>query len=138
MILTARHRRCHTVFLPRRGQDTPHLNAHYPLSYASDKFIKNTIWKGLSFVLYFQSSSFLPVPLEFLSQFVSLCLQTILPKSSILHLSLSGFPLPSFSYKPITRACTMSKRQRGTAWAQITFPLHAHSNSTQTNLICCC
>lgn len=49
-------------FPSQRGQATPHLSVHYHLSHASDKFIKNTIWMGLSFVLYFQSSSFLPCP----------------------------------------------------------------------------
>lgn len=49
-------------FSSQRGWATPHLNVHYRLSYVSDKFIKNTIWIGLRFVLYFQFSHFLPCP----------------------------------------------------------------------------
>lgn len=119
------HRRCHTVSPSRRGRATPHLNVHYRLSYASDKLIKNTIWMGLSFVLYFQSSSFLPCPTgNFCPNLCHFVYKTILPKSSILSLCLSGFPLPFFSYIPIiTKACARSKGKGEVPEQKLLFPL---------------
>lgn len=108
-------------FSSHRGQATPHWNVHYRLSYASDKFIKNTIWMGLSFVLYFQYYSFLSCPTE-ISALICVTLFTKPhcqnPASCV---CLSSFPLRSFGYISITIVCAMSKRQRGTAWAEITF-----------------
>lgn len=112
-------------FSSQRDWATPHLNVHYCLLYASDKFIKNTIWNLDRTPLCAIFPVFPFPPLSYWNFCPNLChfvYKTIQPKSSILCLSLSGVSLPPFSYTPITIACAMSKRQRGTAWVQITFP----------------
>lgn len=51
-------------------------------------------------------------------------------------LSLPAFPLPSLA-PFLLQQSVLGAEDRGAAWTEITFTLHAHSNSAQTNLICC-
>lgn len=88
---------------------------------------------GLRFVLCFQSSSFLPVPLEFLPQFVSLCLQN--HTAQIQHLASVSFwfPFATFS-QPHTyynSLCSEPKAKGERPGQKLLFPLCAHSNSAQ-------
>ena len=124
-------------FPSNRGQATPHLSVHYHLSHASDKFIKNTIWMGFSFVLYFQSSSFLPCPTGISAPICVTLFTKPYCQNPASRLSLASFPLLSFSCVPLTVACARSKGKREVPRQKLLFPLCAHSNSVQTNLICC-
>lgn len=77
-----------------------------------------------------------PVPLEFLPQSVSLCLHTHAARTQQRAPISSWASAAIPSSTPVTTACARS-REQGNCLGRNYFSLRAHSNSAQTNLICC-
>lgn len=95
---------------------------------------------GWDLALYCVSS--LPVsslvPMEFLPQFASLCLQNHTAKiQHLLSVSL-WFSFTILQLHTYYHSLCYEQKAKGELPGQkLLFPLHAHSNSAQTNLICC-